>query len=96
MAAFQTNPDTIPQDMVTRVGSAAGRVARIQQEYTLQAEAESGDDARQALASKARAAAEEVIDEQGISVQDYNAVLSAAETDRDLEQRLLEAAREVL
>jgi hypothetical protein len=96
MAAFQTNPDTIPQDMVTRVGSAAGRVARIQQEYAVQAEAEPSEDARQALVSKARAAAEQVIDEQGISVQDYNTVLSAAETDEDLERRLLDAAREVL
>jgi hypothetical protein len=96
MAAFQTNPDTIPQDMVTRVGSAAGRVARIQQEYAMRAEVEPGEEGRQALVSEARAAAERVIDEQGISVQDYNAVLSAAENDEDLEHRLLDAAREVL
>jgi hypothetical protein len=37
-----------------------------------------------------------VIDEQGITVQDYNTVLSAAEADEDLEKRLLDAAREVL
>jgi hypothetical protein len=96
MAPFQTNPDTISQDMVTRVGSAAGLVARIQQDYAMQAEAEPEDDTRQALADKARAAAERVIGEQGISIQDYNAVLQAAEADEDLERRLVDAAREVL
>jgi len=96
MAPFQTSPDTISQDMVTRVGSAAGLIARIQQDYATQAEAEPGDEAREALATRARAAAERVIDEQGISVQDYNAVLTAAESDQDLERRLVDAAREVL
>ncbi len=96
MAVSQPNQDAIPQDMVTRVGSAAGRVAQIQQEYAMQAETETAADAREALASQARAAAEQAIDAQGISVQDYNTVLTAAENDEDLERRLLDAAREVL
>ena len=96
MAPLQTNQATISQDMVTRVGSAAGRVARIQQDYAMQAEAETADDALESLANNARAAAEQAIDEQGISIQDYNTVLAAAENDEDLERRLLDAAREVL
>jgi Domain of unknown function (DUF4168) len=96
MAPFQTNPDTISQDMVTRVGSAAGLVARIQQDFAMRAEAEPEDDTRQVLADKARAAAERVIGEQGISIQDYNEVLQAAEADEGLERRLVDAAREVL
>jgi 3-oxoacyl-[acyl-carrier-protein] synthase III len=96
MASFHTNQTAISQDMVTRVGSAAGRVARIQQDYAMQAEAETGTEAREALATRARAAAERAIDEQGLSVQDYNAVLNAAAEDEELEQKLLEAAREVL
>jgi DNA-binding transcriptional regulator YbjK len=96
MASFQTNQAAISEDMVTRVGSTAGRVARIQQDYAMQAEAETATEAREALATRARAAAEQAIDEQGLSVQDYNAVLSAAEQDEELEQRLLDAAREVL
>jgi hypothetical protein len=101
MASFQstqsgdTQPDvTMADDMVTRVGAAAGRVARIQQEFAMQAEAE--PEAREALAGQARADAERVISEQGLSIEDYNAVLTAAETDQDLEERLLNAAREVL
>jgi hypothetical protein len=96
MAPFQTSQDTVPQDMVTKVGSAAGRVAQIQQEYAMQAEAETATDVREELATKARTAAEQAIGEQGISIQDYNAVLSAAENNQDLEKRLLDAAREVL
>jgi hypothetical protein len=96
MAPLQNSQATVSQDLVTKVGWAAGRVARIQQDYATQAEAETATDAREALASKARAEAERVIGEQGISVGDYNAVLTAAETDEDLEQRLLDAAREVL
>jgi hypothetical protein len=96
MAPLQTNQETISQDMVTRVGSAAGLVARIQQDYATRAESEPEDNVRQAMASQARADAERVIDAQGISIQDYNAVLTAAETDQDLERRLLDAAREVL
>jgi hypothetical protein len=96
MAPFHTNQVPVSQDMVTRVGAAAGRVARIQQEYAMQAETETATDAREALATRARVAAERAIDEQGISVEDYNTVLTAAETDEDLEQRLLNAAREGL
>jgi hypothetical protein len=96
MAPVNTNQGTIPQDMVAKVGAAAGRVARIQQEFAMQAEAETATEAREALASHARAAAERAIDEQGISIDDYNSVLTAAENDEELEGRLLDAAREVL
>ncbi len=98
MASFQDTPSVVQPDdeIVTRVGAAAGRVARIQQEFTMQSQAESEPEVRDALARRARADAERVIDEQGLSVADYNAVLTAAETDVSLEQRLLEAAREVL
>jgi len=96
MAPNQTSQAAISQEMVTRVGSAAGRVARIQQEYAINAEAETAPEARQSLANQARADAERAIEEQGLSVQDYNAVLSAAETDEQLEQRLLDAAQKEL
>jgi len=103
MASFQNkaSDDTQPgsglgADMISRVGAAAGKVAQIQQEFSIRAQEETEPGAREALAMQARADAERVIDEQGLSIQDYNAVLTAAETDKDLEQRLLEAAREVL
>jgi hypothetical protein len=96
MAPTQTSRAAISQDMVTKVGSAAGRVARIQQEYAMNAEAETAAETRESLANHARAEAERAIGEQGISIQDYNAVLIAAEHDQELERQLLDAAREVL
>ena len=50
----------------------------------MNAEAETAPEVRENLANEARAAAERVIDEQGISIEDYNEVL-AAENDQDLE-----------
>ena len=49
MAALQTNPATVPQEIVTKVGMAAGHVARILQEYAAQAETETPTDAREVL-----------------------------------------------
>jgi hypothetical protein len=37
--------------------------------------------------------AEQAIDDQGISIDDYNAVLSKAENDGELEERLVAAVR---
>jgi uncharacterized protein DUF4168 len=96
MARPQANPPAIPQDLVKKVGAAAGQIARIQSDFATQTETETSADAREALAQRARTAAEQVIDEQGITVHDYNTVLDAAEGDQDLERRLLDAAREVL
>ena len=95
MEPFQTRPAALSPDMVTRVGSAAGLVARIQQDYAMQAETAT-ESAREVLAVKARKDAERVLDQQGISIDDYNAVLIAAEHDQELERQLLDAAREVL
>jgi Domain of unknown function (DUF4168) len=96
MAPPQTNPATISQDLVRKVGAAAGHIARIQSDFATRAETETADEAREVLAQRARTAAEQVIDEQGITVRDYNTVLAAAEADQDLERQLLDAAREVL
>jgi hypothetical protein len=96
MAPPQANPAAIRQDLVKKVGAAAGQIARIQSDFATQAETETAADARKALAQRARTAAEQVIDEQGITIDDYNTVLAAAEGDQDLERRLVDAAREVL
>jgi hypothetical protein len=95
MAPPQTNPAAIPQDLIKKVGAAAGQIARIQSAFAAQAKTETATDAREALAQRARTAAEQVIDEQGITVRDYNMVVGAAQADEDLERRLVDAAREV-
>ncbi len=99
MDSFSTDQPadaSLTRELVDRVGAAAGKVARIQQDYATHAEAEPVEAARQEMAQKARTAAEQVLDDEGVSIDDYNAMLIAAETDPALEQRLLEAARAVL
>jgi hypothetical protein len=101
MALFQTPQSggtqpgrSLPDELVNKVAAAAGRVAQIQHDYTVQAEATSAPEARNVLANQARMEAEQAIDDQGISVEEYDAVLSAAETDQELEDRLVDAVRE--
>jgi hypothetical protein len=83
----------VPDEMVAKVGAAAGKVAMIQQEFTARAEAGSDGEDRQGLAAEAQRAAIDAINDEGITVEEYNNVLRAAEGDSDLEQRLVAAAR---
>lgn len=83
----------VPEDMVTKVGAAVGHVAMIRQDYTQRVQAASTDDEREQLADQAQQAAVKAIGDQGITVSDYNRVVTAAEGNPDLENRLLQAAR---
>ncbi|MBS0639351.1 MAG: DUF4168 domain-containing protein [Proteobacteria bacterium] len=99
MAEFEIRADgngEMSDELVERVGAAAARVAVIQDGYAASVQAEEAPEARNALATQARMQAEEAIDEQGLTIDDYNAVLTAAENDPDLERRLVEAARRSL
>ena len=103
MAEFDTHANgggmssgQLTDDMVERVGAAAAKVALIQDSYAATVQTEPAPEARNALATQARMEAEQAIDEQGISVDDYNAVLTAAEHDPGLESRLVDAARRSL
>ena len=99
MAEFQAdaNGNAAPNDeLIERVGAAAARVAVIQDSFAANVQGEAAPEARNALATQARREAETAIDEQGLTIEDYNAVLSAAETDAALERRLVDAARRSL
>jgi hypothetical protein len=100
MASFQTARSgatqpgrELPDELIDKVAAAAGRVAHIQHAFTMQAEATTAPEARNALATQARMEAEQAIDDQGISIDDYNAVLTEAENDVELEDRLVAAVR---
>jgi hypothetical protein len=86
----------VSQDMVEKVGAAVGKVALIQREFAENVERKGPMANRDALAAQADKAVVDAIDALGISVEDYNAVVSAAEGDAELEERLIEAARAVL
>jgi hypothetical protein len=100
MASFQTARSgatqpgrDLPDELIDKVAAAAGRVAQIQHAFTMQAEATDAPEARNALATQARMEAKQAIDDEGISIDDYNAVLSEAESDSELEDRLVAAVR---
>lgn len=83
----------VPDEMVAKVGAAVGQVAMIRQEYTERVQQAGTDDERDRLADQAQQAAVKAIGDQGISVTEYNEVVSAAENNPDLEDRLIMAAR---
>ncbi len=93
-SANGTNPGVgVPDEMVEKVGAAVGQVAMIRQEYTERVQTAESDDEKERLAEKAQQAAVKAIGDQGLSVNDYNEVVTAAEGNPELEDRLLTAAR---
>ena len=88
-----TSDAQLPDEMVTKVGAAVGQVAMIWQEYTQRVQSAGTDDERDRLADQAQQAAVKAINDQGISVSEYNEVVTAAEGNQDLEDRLIMAAR---
>jgi len=88
--------EQMTDELVARVGAAAGKVAGISQALTDRIEAGEPVADTQALTAKAEEAALRAIDEEGITVTDYTRVLRAAESDPELERRLATAARSIL
>jgi hypothetical protein len=86
----------VPDDTIEKVGAAVGRIALIQQAFAERMQAEGRPAIQQDLADQAQQEAVAAIDAEGLSVDDYNAVVTAAEDDPTLEKRLLEVARAVL
>jgi hypothetical protein len=51
------------------------------------------DEERQSLAAEVESAAVRAVDEQGLSITEYNEVMTAAQNDPELEERVLLAYR---
>ena len=83
----------LSEEMVSKVGAAVGRLAVIQTEYSQRVDAADDQSAKRQLADRARHEAVQAISDQGLTVDEYNEVVGAAEGDADLEERLLSAAR---
>jgi predicted RNA methylase len=82
----------VSDDMISKVGTAVGQIAEIQQNYGPRVAAAESDDERQDLQKEATIAAVKAISNQGLTVEQYNDVVVAAQADPTLEQRLLDAA----
>jgi hypothetical protein len=82
----------VTDDMIEKVGTAVGRIAAIQQSYGPRVAAAESEDEKQGLQKQATIDAVKAISDQGLTVEQYNEVVVAAQEDTELEQRLLEAA----
>jgi len=85
----------ISDDTVQKVGMALGQVTHIREEYTKRLALVETDDEKEAVASEAQDVMIQAVSEQGLSVGQFNAVVSAAEEDAELGQRVLAASRAV-
>jgi hypothetical protein len=85
-------PD-VSDEVVTRVGRALGEVAEISETYRARLAEARSEEEQEGIEDEAAEAAVRAIDGQGISLAQYERVLTAAESDPDLEIRLISAAR---
>jgi len=82
----------VSDQVVSQVGKAAMQIVKLRQTFeenmaTAQTEAE-----RETLASQVEGATVRAVDEQGLTVEVYNEVIAAADSDPELEKRVLAAA----
>ena len=92
-----TKPDTatgFSDDTIAKVGRAVGQVVTIQHNYTEAVQSAASDEEKSALGGEAERSAVQAIRDQGLSISEYNAVVSAADDDLDLQERLLAAVPE--
>jgi Domain of unknown function (DUF4168) len=83
----------VSDEMVTRVGRALGQVAEISETFRARLAEARTEQEQEGIEDEAAEAAVRAIDGQGISLAQYEQVLTAAEADPELEIRLISAAR---
>ncbi len=84
----------IPDDeTISKVGKALRQMVEIREVYTERLASAATETERQEVSLHAENAALQALDEQGLSIDRYDEVITAAQADPDLEQRLLTAAR---
>jgi hypothetical protein len=83
----------IPDEVVTKVGKAIAQIEAIRQDYTERLGAVSAQDAKRALAERAEHEMVKAVTDEGLTVSEYNEVIEAAQSDKDVEERVLAAAR---
>ncbi len=83
----------VPDQLVSQVGKAAVQILKLREILEADLAKTQSEEERQTLAAQVESAAVQVIDEQGITVEEYNEVLSAARQDPELEERVLLACR---
>jgi Domain of unknown function (DUF4168) len=88
-----TPQSEISDTVVQKVGVALGQLTQIREAYAERLASAKSDDEKQVVESEAQTVMVKAVSQQGISVDQFNHVVTAARTDPDLEQRVLAATR---
>jgi hypothetical protein len=83
----------VSDQVVSQVGQAAVQIVKLRQTLEENMAAAETEEERETLAIQLESAAVRAIDEQGLTVDEYNQVIAAADSDPELEQRVLVACR---
>ena len=83
----------VPDQVVSQVGKAVAEILKLRQSLEENMAVAQSDEEKQSLADQVEGAAVRAISDQGLTVDQYNQVISAAQADSDLEERVLTACR---
>ena len=83
----------VSDQVVSQVGKAAVEILKLRQSLEESLATAQTEDDRETLTSQVEMAAVRAIDEQGLTIDEYNDVLSAARSDQELEERVLLACK---
>jgi len=90
-AALQSSD--VSDQVVSQVGKAAVEILKLRQSLEESMATAQTEEERETLTSRVEVAAVRAIDEQGLTVEEYNEVLAAARSDQQLEERVLLACK---
>jgi hypothetical protein len=83
----------VSDEVVSQVSKAAVQILRLRQSLEQEIATAQTDEEREAINDQVSVAAVQAIGEQGLTVDVYNEVIAAAQSDPELEERVLVACR---
>jgi len=83
----------VSDQVVSQVGKAVAQVLRLRQSLEENMASAQTEEERQTITDQAESAAVQAIGEQGLTVSQYKEVIAAAQSDSELEARVLAACR---
>jgi len=83
----------VPDQTVSQVAKAVSEVVKLRQSLAETMATANTDEERQNMAEEAENAAARAISAQGITIAEYNEIITAAESDPELEERVMTAYR---
>jgi conjugal transfer/entry exclusion protein len=83
----------VSDQVVSQVGKAAVQILKLRQSLEENMATARTEEERETLTSQVETAAVRAIDEQGLTIDEYNEVIAAARSDPELEERVLVACK---